>query len=188
MRYAIRHREILIKKGLIMQRPKSNEYPPYYNRYVNLVDDEDILGVLENQKQEMSNLLNGLGEEAASFRYQPDKWSIKEVIGHIIDVERIFAYRALRFARNDNTPLPEFDQDSYITQSNYDLRTMIDIADEYRTVREATITMFFSFADEFYTRVGTASGFKFTVKAIPFIIAGHEAHHLRIIRGKYINI
>jgi hypothetical protein len=136
----------------------------------------------------MSDLLNGLGEEAAAFSYAPDKWSVKEVIGHIIDVERIFAHRALRFARNDKTPLPEFDQDNYIHNSNFDLRTLLDIADEYRAVRESTLTMFYSFADEFYSREGIASGLKFTVRAIPFIIAGHEVHHHQILREQYLNI
>jgi hypothetical protein len=171
-----------------MQRPRSNEYPPYYNRYINLVDDDDILSVLEDLKQEMSDLLNGLGEEAAAFRYEPDKWSVKEVVGHVIDVERVFAHRALRFARNDKTPLPEFDQDDYITHANFDIRTLIDIADEYRAVRESTLSLFYSFSDEYYSREGVASGVKFTVRAIPFIISGHEIHHLRIIREKYLNI
>lgn len=171
-----------------MQRPRSNEYPSYYNRYINLIDGDDILAILETQKQEMSDLLNGLGEEAAAFRYAPDKWSVKEVIGHIIDIERIFAYRALRFARNDKTPLPEFDQDDYINNANFDARTLIDIADEYQVVRESTLSMFYSFKDEYYARQGTASGVKFTVRAVPFIIAGHEVHHQQILREQYLNI
>jgi hypothetical protein len=171
-----------------MQRPRSNEYPAYYNQYINLIEGVDILAVLEDQRQGMSDLLNGLGEEAAAFRYAPDKWSVKEVVGHIIDVERIFAHRALRFARNDKTPLPEFDQEAYIKYANFDERTLIDIADEYRSVRESTLYMFYSFTDEFYEREGTASGFKFTVRAIPFIIAGHEVHHIKIIRQKYLKI
>lgn len=171
-----------------MQRPRSNEYPPYYNRYINLIEDNDILATLENQKQDMSDLLNGLGEEAAAFRYAPDKWSVKEVIGHIIDVERVFSHRALRFARNDKTPLPEFDQDMYIDQANFDSRSLIDIADEYRTVRESTLYMFYSFNEEYFSREGTASGVKFTVRAIPFIIAGHEVHHHQILKEQYLNL
>ena len=171
-----------------MQRPRSNEHPPYYNRYIDLIEGEDILTVLDNQKQEMSDLLNSFGEEAAAFRYAPDKWSVKEVIGHIIDVERIFTYRALRFARNDKTPLPEFDQEEYIKFANFDERTLIDIADEYRLNRESTLGMFYSFKDEYFGREGTASGFKFTVRAIPFIIAGHEVHHHNIIKAEYMGI
>ena len=171
-----------------MQKPKSNEYPAYYNRYIDLIKSEDILSVLENQNHEMHNLLNRIGEEAATFRYAPEKWSIKEVIGHVIDVERIFAYRALRFARNDKTPLPEFDEDDYVKYANFDSRTLIDLSDEFRVARESTLTMFHSFDDDIYNREGIASGFKFTVRAIPYIIAGHEAHHRQIIRKKYMSV
>ena len=171
-----------------MRRPRSNEYQAYYNQYINLIEGENILAILEEQRQEMTNLLNGLGEEAAAFRYAPDKWSVKEVVGHIIDVERIFAHRALRFARNDKTPLPEFDQEDYIKYANFDERSLIDIADEYRSVRESTLYLFYSFTDEFYGREGTASGFKFTVRAIPFIIAGHEGHHMKVLRQQYLKI
>jgi transposase len=110
------------------------------------------------------------------------------VVGHIIDVERIFAHRALRFARNDKTPLPEFDQDNYINNANFHNRTLIDIADEYRAVRESTLSMFYSFTDEYFARQGTASGVKFTVRAVQFIIAGHEMHHHQILREQYLNI
>ena len=171
-----------------MRKPKSNENPSYYNRYIELIKSEDILAVLENQNQEMHALLSRIGEEAAGFRYAPEKWSIKEVIGHVIDVERIFAYRALRFARNDKTPLAEFEEDDYVKNANFDSRTLIDLGDEFRIVRESTSCMFASFEDEIYDRIGTASGFNFTVRAIPFIIAGHEAHHRKIIQEKYMNV
>ena len=171
-----------------MHKPRSNEYPSYYNRYINLIKSEDILEVLENQNQDMHELLSRIGEEAAVYRYAPEKWSVKEVIGHIFDVERIFAYRALRFARNDKTPLPEFDEEEFIKYANFDSRTLIDIADEFRIVRESTLCMFYSFEDEIYSREGTASGYKFTVRAIPFIIAGHEAHHRQVIREKYMGV
>jgi len=170
-----------------MRKPKSNENPSYYNRYIELIKSEDILAVLENQNQEMHGLLSRIGEEAAGFRYAPEKWSIKEVIGHVIDVERIFAYRALRFARNDKTPLAEFEEDNYVKNANFDSRTLIDLGDEFRIVRESTLSMFTSFKDEIYNRVGTASGFNFTVRAIPFIIAGHEIHHRKIIQEKYMS-
>jgi len=170
-----------------MRKPKPNENPSYYNRYIELIKSEDIFAVLENQNQEMHALLSRIGEEAAGFRYAPEKWSIKEVIGHIIDVERIFAYRALRFARNDKTPLAEFEEDDYVKNANFDSRTLIDLGDEFRIVRESTSCMFASFEDEIYDRVGTASGFNFTVRAIPFIIAGHETHHRKVIQEKYMS-
>ena len=170
-----------------MHKPKSNEYPSYYNRYIDLIKSDDILSVLENQNQEMHDLLSRIGEEAAAFRYAPEKWSVKEVIGHVIDVERIFAYRALRFARNDKTPLPEFDEDDYVKYANFDSRTLIDLSDEFRIARESTLTMFYGFDNDIYNREGIASGFKFTVRSIPYIIAGHEAHHRQIIRERYIS-
>lgn len=169
-----------------MERPKSNEYPPYYHQYIDLIKDEDILTVLKNQKHEMRDLLINFEEESALFRYAPDKWSVKEVIGHLIDVERIFAYRALRFARKDKTPLPGFDQDNYIKYANFNSRSLINIAAEFRAVKESTVSMFESFKDEIYSYEGTASGFKFTVRAIAYIIAGHEVHHRHIIREKYM--
>jgi len=169
-----------------MHKPTPNEYPSYYNRYISLVPDDDILICLDRQKQEMSEFLNGIGEEAANYRYTPEKWSIKEVVGHIIDVERIFIYRALRFARNDKTPLPEFDQDDYVIQAEFDKRTLIDLADEFRMVRESSYSLFTSFDPDVFAREGTASGFKFTVRAVPFIVAGHELHHRQVIKTKYM--
>lgn len=170
-----------------MHKPKSNENPSYYNRYIDLIKSEDILSVLENHNQDMHDLLSRISEEAAAFRYAPEKWSIKEVIGHVIDVERIFAYRALRIARDDKTPLPGFEEDDYVKNANFDSRTLIDLSDEFRSVRESTLTMFSSFEEKIYSREGTASGFKFTVRSIPFIIAGHEVHHRQVIKDKYMS-
>jgi uncharacterized damage-inducible protein DinB len=170
-----------------MHKPKSNEYPSYYSRYIDLIKSEDILSVLENQNQDMHDLLSRISEEAATFRYAPEKWSIKEVIGHVIDVERIFVYRALRIARGDKTPLPGFEEDDYVKNANFDSRTLIDLSDEFRSVRESTLTMFSSFEEKIYSREGTASGLKFTVRSIPFIIAGHEVHHRQVIKDKYMS-
>jgi uncharacterized damage-inducible protein DinB len=170
-----------------MHKPKSKEYPSYYSRYIDLIKSEDILSVLENQNQDMHDLLSRISEEAATFRYAPEKWSIKEVIGHVIDVERIFVYRALRIARGDKTPLPGFEEDDYVKNANFDSRTLIDLSDEFRSVRESTLTMFSSFEEKIYSREGTASGLKFTVRSIPFIIAGHEVHHRQVIKDKYMS-
>jgi uncharacterized damage-inducible protein DinB len=170
-----------------MRKPLPHEYPHYYARYINRVRVGEISTTLDEQKEEMRNFLNGLGEEAAQYRYAPGKWSIKEVIGHIIDVERIFVYRALRFARNDKTSLPEFDQEEYIKQANFDSRSLIDLADEFYTVRDATIAMFTHFDETVFNREGIASDQKFTVRSIPFIIAGHESHHREVIEKKYMH-
>ena len=170
-----------------MRLPQVHEYPAYYRRYINLVEEVDFLVALDKQKYDMLDFLSGFGEEASAYRYAPDKWSIKEVIGHVLDVERIFAHRALRFARNDQTPLPEFDQENYIKYAYFDRRTLIDLRDEFRIVRDSTIALFTSFDDEILNRGGIASGFKFTVRAIPYIIAGHESHHREVIEKKYMN-
>lgn len=170
-----------------MNKPLAQEYPHYYSRYINLVEDTEFVTLLDDQKNDMLDFLNGLGEEAASFRYASDKWSIKEVIGHIIDVERIFAYRALRMARNDKTPLPEFDQEEYVLQANFDSRTLIDLSDEFLSVREATLSLFTSFDQSILEREGIASGLKFTVRSIPYIIAGHEIHHRQVLNQKYLS-
>ena len=171
-----------------MSKPKSNEYPSYYGRYIDLIDSDDILSVLENQNLEMSKLLSRISEEAASYRYAPEKWSVKEVIGHINDAERIFAHRAIRFARNDKTPLPGFEQNDYVKYANFDARTLIDLSEEFRVVRESTLTMVYSFEDEIFSREGTASELKFTVRAILYIIAGHESHHRQVIKEKYMAV
>jgi hypothetical protein len=136
----------------------------------------------------MIHLLNNIGEEAAGFRYAENKWSIKEVIGHVMDVERIFCYRALRFTRNDQTPLAEFDDEKYITLANFDSRTLISLTDEYRAMRENTYTLFFGFDEVMYNNKGIAAGQTFSVRSVGYIIAGHEYHHMQVLKDKYLKI
>ena len=171
-----------------MRKPEQNEYPSYYSRYIKLIEEDDVLTVLDRQKNEMNRLLNSIGEEAAGFRYAADKWSIKEVIGHLMDVERVFSYRALRFARKDQTPLQGFDQDEYIKVANFDSRTLIGLSDEYRTLRECTYSLFEGFDDLILNSRGIASGQTFTVRAVAFILAGHELHHISVLKNKYLQI
>lgn len=169
-----------------MQRPERNEYVDYYHAYVGKVPDGDILEILEQQRDVFTEFLSGIGEEKANHRYAPEKWSVKGVAGHIIDVERVFAVRALAFARCDKTPLPSFEQDDYAAQANFDERPIADIIDEFRAVRAATLTLFRSFRDEYWTRTGTASGFEFSTRAIPYILAGHLKHHKMVIEERYL--
>ncbi len=171
-----------------MRKPEQNEYPSYYGRYVKLIEDDNILNVLDRQKNEMVHLFNNISEEASGFRYADNKWSIKEVLGHMMDVERVFSYRALRFARQDQTPLAEFDQDKYIESANFDSRTLIDLNDEYRSMRECTHTLFSGFDDLMLNNKGVASRQIFTVRSVAFIIAGHELHHKHILKYKYLKI
>jgi len=170
-----------------MYYPNAREYPPYFHRYIKLVPDKDILFVLEDELEKTIRFLDSFSEEVSRYRYAKDKWSIKEVIGHIIDTERIFGYRALRFARNDQAHLHGFDQDAYVQSSNYHDRALVDIRDEYMSVRHATINLIRSFDEESLQRIGKTSDYSISVRSIPFIIAGHEIHHRSVIEKLYLN-
>ena len=169
-----------------MKRPAENEYAPYYQRYISKVPEGDIIEILARQMEETQKLVKNLPPEKADYRYAPGKWSIKEVFGHLTDTERVFAYRALCFSRSDKTALPSFEQDDYVAHGNFERRTLQDIAEEYRLVRHSNIILFKSFDEEIEGRIGIASGFEFTVRAIPYIVAGHELHHRGILREKYL--
>ena len=167
-------------------KPASNEHAEYYSRYIDLVPSGDIIGTLRSQMTDTLNLLAGLTDEQSLYRYGEGKWSIKEVVGHIIDCERIFAYRALRIARNDQTPLSGFEQDDYVTNGGFDGRRLGDLAKEYEHVREATIDLFEGFGQEAWSRRGKANEVEVSVRAIAWIIGGHELHHKGVIKSKYL--
>jgi uncharacterized damage-inducible protein DinB len=167
-------------------RPESNEYAPYYEKYVSLVPAGSIIETLQSQAADTLALLRGVSEERAASRYEPGKWSVKEVVGHVIDTERIFSYRALRFARNDKTPLPGYEQDDYARAANYDARTLADLADDFERVRAATVSLLRSLDAEAWTRRGLASDNEVSVRALAHIIAGHELHHVNILRERYL--
>lgn len=170
----------------IITRPAPNEYAPYYGGYMNIVPDGDIVALLTQQMPATLALIRGLAEEQGSWRYAPEKWSIKELCGHIIDAERVFAYRALRFARGDQTPLPGFEQDDFIAHANFAARSLNDLADEYEAVRRATIALLGSLDDAAWQRSGIASENEMSVRALAYGIAGHELHHLKILRERYL--
>jgi uncharacterized damage-inducible protein DinB len=169
-----------------MDKPNPQEYPAYFQRYISLVPDGEIIEILSQFQQETSLILSRLSEEVGSYRYEKDKWSIKEVIGHIIDTERVFTFRALGFARDKDTHLPPFDQDIYIENSNYHQRSLLEIAEEFRTVRENSIIFFKSLDDETTKNIGSTSDYNMSLRTIPYIIVGHELHHRRVIENKYI--
>jgi len=175
----------MIPKRAPVSRPQSDEYASYYEKYVSLIPSEDIVGTLEAQRVQMSQLLAARSEREGNFRYAPDKWSVKEVIGHLADAERIFAYRLLRIARGDETPLPGFEQDGYIVPGRFGARTLADVAAEFAAVRMATMTLVQSLPEEAWKRRGTASDSPVTVRAQAYIIAGHEIHHRKILDEKY---
>lgn len=167
-------------------RPDAGEYAPYYEKYVSLVPAGDVVEILEGQMAETRALLRGLSEEQGASRYEPGKWSVKELVGHLVDGERVFAYRALRFARGDRTPLPGFEQDDYVAGGNFDARTLADLTDELEQVRRATLALLRPLDAEAWRRRGTASDNEVSVRALAHIIAGHELHHLRILRERYL--
>jgi uncharacterized damage-inducible protein DinB len=168
------------------RRPDPSEHLPYYEKYVLLVPDGDLLSTLEEQMNETQALLRNVPEDRAMFRYGPGKWSVKEVVGHLIDTERIFTYRALRFARNDATPLPGFDENEFVANSDFDRRTLGGLLDEWEQVRRATLTFFRNLGEEAWDRRGNANNAAMSVRAAAWIIAGHERHHRTILRERYL--
>jgi hypothetical protein len=167
-------------------RPDASEYVPFYGAYVARVPDGDVLEMLEAQRRDMQQLLAGMSEAVALRRYAAGKWSVKEVIGHLMDTERIFCYRALRFARGDETALSGFNEQTYAPAGRFDDRRLSDLADEWDAVRRATIALVRSFDGVALARRGTANGATVSVRALVYIIAGHERHHLAILRERYL--
>jgi hypothetical protein len=165
--------------------PGPDEYAPFYRDYVARVPAGDIVAVLGEQIGETLRVLGGLTEAAANRAYAPGKWTIKEVVGHVIDAERVFSTRALRFARGDRTELPGFDQDPYVLAGGFAARSIRDLADELAAVRRATVLLFRGLPEEAWGRRGVASGQEVSVRALAYIIAGHELHHRSILRERY---
>lgn len=169
-----------------MKHPHKEEYATYYHTYVDKVPNGDIIKILQKQIDQIKKLLKNVSKKKSLFRYSPDKWSVREILGHIIDTERVFAYRALRFARNDQNDLPGFDENEYVRQSNYNEIKLKELVDEFCALRKSNIIMFKNFSDEVSLRRGSANGNSFTVRAMPYIMAGHVNHHLGIIKDKYL--
>ena len=168
-----------------MKRPEPTEYAEFYANYVSKVPGNDVLSVLESQRLQMLQLFAGRSERDGSFRYAPGKWTVKEVLGHITDTERIFAYRALRIARGDRTPLPGFEQDDFVKNGGFSERTLVGLAEEFALVRGASLALFRSFPEEAWARRGVASQKEVTTRALAFITAGHQMHHRIILEERY---
>jgi len=166
-------------------RPEPNEYAPYYDRYIRLVPVGDIVSVLEEQGRGTAALLSSISNEQAEFRYAPDKWTVKQVLGHVTDTERIFAYRALRISRKDATPIEGFEQDDYVRYGPFAASKMPDLVDDFVAVRRATVGLLRRLEAEAWLRRGTANRNEVTVRALAYCIAGHELHHLAILKDKY---
>lgn len=170
----------------LLQRPTPDEYAPYYGKYIDLLPEGDLLDLLAQQCNETLSLMKDLSEEDAERRYAPGKWSLKEVLGHVIDTERIFAYRALCIGRGEQKALPGYDQDAYAAGAHFDARTVEDLAEEYRAVRQSTIALFRGLNEAALKRRGVANEVELSARAAACIIAGHERHHVQIIRERYL--
>jgi hypothetical protein len=167
-------------------RPQATEAAPYYFRYIDQVQGDDALAVLETQLDETLAVLHGISEERSLHRYAPDKWSLRQLLSHVNDTERVFAFRAWWFARGFDSPLPGFDQDVSAATAQADERSWADHLEELRAVRQATLTLFRGLPAEAWSRGGIASDNHVTVNALAYIVAGHVAHHLAILRDRYL--
>ncbi|RNB87915.1 DinB family protein [Brevibacillus nitrificans] len=169
----------------MITRPMQDEYIAYYGRYIDLVPDGDLVQLLAAHIQETTKQYSALTKEQEEHRYAPGKWSVKEVLGHLIDTERIMSYRLLRFARADETGLAGYDDEAYVAQGSFSSRSVSDLLEEYQAVRLATIALLKGLPEESWMRKGTANNSVISVRALAFIIAGHELHHRSILVERY---
>lgn len=169
-----------------MHKPEEHEYAPYHQQYVSLVGEDDVLAVLSSQAEELRRLLSGVSEEKGDFAYSEGKWTLKQQLGHVIDAERIFGYRAFRISRGDETPLAGFDQDLYITRGGHNEIETADLIEEFDLTRRANLAFFKKLGSSEFERMGTASNTMVSVRALAFIMAGHARHHFGILREHYL--
>jgi len=167
-------------------KPEANEYSEFYSGYISLVDTDNIIRLLEEQLTELEFILKNISDDDSLFRYTNGKWSIKELIGHMLDTERIMAYRALCIARKEKKSLPGFEQDDYVLYGNFDSRNWSEMIDEYSLQRRANLLLFKSFNNEVLLTKGIANENKVSVRALIYIIAGHEKHHFNILKERYL--
>ena len=167
--------------------PDPSEFVPYYGRYISLVEEGDIVHTLERQIGDTVALLSGLSESQGDHRYAPDKWSVKQIVGHLTDGERIFSYRALRIARADQTPIEGFEQDDYVRSGGFDGRKLSDLVEEFAAVRKATVLLLRGIEPSAWLHRGVANKNEISVRALAYITAGHELHHRSVIKEKYLS-
>ncbi|WP_390622403.1 DinB family protein [Bacillus massilinigeriensis] len=169
-----------------MGRPEEHEYSAYFSKYINSIPDGDIIQILQQHSEEMNQFLNKFSEEQALFKYAEDKWSIKEVVGHVIDTERIMAYRLLCIARGETVSLPGFNENTYVQNADFNRYTIQELREDFAVVRKATLQLLKRLEPKAWLREGTANNSLVTARAIAYIIAGHELHHRNIISNRYM--
>ncbi|KOY84854.1 hypothetical protein AD998_00655 [bacterium 336/3] len=170
----------------LYQKPLAGEYPPYAETYIQHINNDNILDVLQERIKIVKQIYNQIDEQKANFRYAPEKWSIKEVLLHVVDTERIFAYRAISIARGDTRSLMGFDQDTFVQHSLADKRTLSSIIEEFEAIRISNISLFKNIDASALNLKGNANGYDVTPLAIAFMLAGHEIHHTKIILERYL--
>jgi hypothetical protein len=169
-----------------MPRPEESEYSKSMSAYIDHVPEEDVCAALASQTEVTRALIESIGEERSAFRYAPDKWSIKQVVGHFTDTERIFSYRTMAIARGEQQPLPGFDENAYVVNAGFESLALSDLLESYLAVRRSTLLMLRQLPPEAWQRRGTASGNSVTVRAFAYAILGHERHHLKVLRERYL--
>lgn len=169
-----------------MNRPETNEFDPYYNNYISLIEGNDVLQVLDAQPGELRAIFAGLPEEKGTFAYVDGKWTIKELLSHLIDGERMFAYRTLRVSRGDKTPIEGFEQDGYIENSNANNRSFAELLEEFDLQRRSNMLLFNNLSDEASKRIGTANEKEISTRALIYTMAGHVRHHIHILKERYL--
>ncbi len=168
-------------------RPNPGDYDPYFERYIKLVEGNNIIKILYEQSKITRELIDSISDYKGNYPYADGKWTIKEVIGHILDAERILAYRALSLARGEKKSLPGFDHNDYVREGNFNRRELLELSFEFKLLRESNLLMFKNFSEEMLCRKGLADESSVTVLALLYIIAGHEKHHLNVLEEKYLN-
>jgi hypothetical protein len=166
-------------------RPTTSEYLPYFDRYVSLVTEDDVLGLLNTQAQTVHSALSGLSEERAAYRYASGKWTVREALGHLIDTERIFGYRALSVARGETFSLPSFEQDDYVAAAGHDRAPVDELAEEFATLRRSHVLLFRHLDDEAWRRIGTVNQHPTSARALAYIMTGHVRHHAHVFSDRY---
>lgn len=168
-------------------RPKQDEYNPFYEAYIGIVPEGEVGDMLRDAEAKTLELFAGLTEEQANYRYAPGKWSLKEVLGHINDNERVMAYRLLRIARGDQTPLPGYDQDVLVANAGFAERSLASLVAEYQTIRQSTLPLVDNLTAEAWAQMGNMSDHPVSARAIGYILVGHERHHIEVIKQRYLN-
>ena len=169
----------------MIEKPGESEYAPFYAGYIAKVPAENVLEILDRQSEQLRGLASVASPEQELFRYAPGKWSVREVVGHLVDGERVFGHRAFRIGRGDQTPLPGFDENEYVAASGYHHRDLASLADEFALVRAANLAVLKSLSEEDWRHIGTANGYPISVRALAFIMAGHVEHHVALLGERY---